>query len=124
MFSAGPQIRDGGVGSDITYPFFHTVELLLQDGRISIGQINHPGADSGGISPGGTGIGGLQKIRDHMADITVFRLVRSQISQPFCIEFFSIIIKAGSTDKDLGIAGPAQMMLEKSLFRLSLEQER
>ena len=43
-----------------------------------------------------------------MADITVFRLIRNQISQPFCIEFFSIIIKAGSTDKDLGIAGPAQ----------------
>ena len=108
MCAAGPQIRCFGGAGDIVDPALHTVKLIFQNLRITVGQVDFPRADDCSVSPCSAAIRGLQKIRDDMPDAAVVPLVRSHVCEPFCEKLFRIIIHAGCPDEDLCVSSPAK----------------
>ena len=122
MPSAGPQILCGGDGSDIIHPFLHAVELIGEDLRIPVSQIDLPRADGGCVTPGSAGIVSRKVVRDHHTDSAVFPLLRRHIMEPLGKESFHIKIVAGGLHEHLGISGPAQPLIPLRAVRRHIQE--
>ena len=110
-----PEVLRSGLAAHVLDPRLHARVLPLEQARVTVGEVQVPRDDRGGVGPGGRSPGELvrlaQHVGHHVGDAALLVLVGRDVGQPLGEEPGHVHVEARGVGEGLGVPGPPQPLV-------------